>query len=40
MWELLKMMKDSGLDVDTDAFTVDEAVRRIAKAMKRREKSC
>ncbi|MGN0941967.1 MAG: energy-coupling factor transporter ATPase [Selenomonadaceae bacterium] len=37
---LLKMMKDSGLDVDTDAFTVDEAVRRIAKAMKRREKSC
>ncbi len=33
---LLSRLKENGLDVDADAFTVDEAVKRIAKAIKKK----
>lgn len=34
---LLSRLRENGLDVETDAFTVDEAVQRIAKAVRKKK---
>ena len=34
---LLSRLRENGLDVETDAFTVDEAVQRIAKAIRKKK---